>query len=442
MAELVIKGGVPLKGEVEVGGAKNVVLPALVAALLTDGEVILENVPLIDDLRLMTKIACDLGANIKLKENHTLEVLSNDLKKSRIPLEIAAKLRTSFMLIIPLLVRLGRAEIPNPGGCRIGARPVERFVEGLKRLGANINYDSFDGYFHASISKFIGATYSFSKNTHTGTEILILASVLAQGRTILENAAQEPEIDELIRLLNQMGASVRRVKPRVIMVDGVKKLTGTSFKIMPDRNETVTFAIGSLVTRGDVFVKGAQREHLAKFLEKLDEAGAGWEAAQDGTRFFYQRPLTSIDIKTSSYPGFMTDWQAPWAVLMTQARGESIIWETVYENRFGYIGELIKMGAKISPLRPDVSDPEKFYNFNLEDDRPEYFHAAKVLGPTKLHNAVLAIPDLRAGATLVLAALAAEGESYLSGIEHIDRGYENFEERLKKLGAKIKRISS
>lgn len=442
MAELVIKGGVPLKGEVEVGGAKNVVLPALVAALLTDGEVILENVPLIDDLRLMTKIACDLGANIKLKENHTLEVLSNDLKKSRIPLEIAAKLRTSFMLIIPLLVRLGRAEIPNPGGCRIGARPVERFVEGLKRLGANINYDSCDGYFHASISKFIGATYSFSKNTHTGTEILILASVLAQGRTILENAAQEPEIDELIRLLNQMGASVRRVKPRVIMVDGVKKLTGTSFKIMPDRNETVTFAIGSLVTRGDVFVKGAQREHLAKFLEKLDEAGAGWEAAQDGTRFFYQRPLTSIDIKTSSYPGFMTDWQAPWAVLMTQARGESIIWETVYENRFGYIGELIKMGAKISPLRPDVSDPEKFYNFNLEDDRPEYFHAAKVLGPTKLHNAVLAIPDLRAGATLVLAALAAEGESYLSGIEHIDRGYENFEERLKKLGAKIKRISS
>lgn len=438
--EFIIKGGYPLRGEVEVGGAKNMVLPALVAGLLTDEEVKLENVPQILDLTLMVKIAKDLGANVAVSDDHTLAIKVTNLKSHKIPLETAAKLRTSFMMIIPMLVHLGKGEIPNPGGCRIGARPVDRLVEGLKHLGAKIIYDSDDGYFHATATKFTGRTFKFAKNTHTGTETLILAAVKALGRTVLENAAQEPEVDDLIRLLNQMGAKVKRVAPRIIVIDGVKKLTGTTFRIMPDRNETVTFAIASLVTRGDVFVKGAQRENLRAFLEKLDKAGAGWEPVQGGTRFFYQKPLSAVSIQTSPHPGFMTDWQAPWALLMTQAKGESIIHETVYENRFQYVSELVKMGAKISLFNPPVDNPEEFYNFNLEDDRKEYFHAAKVLGPAKLHNAVLLIPDLRAGATLVLAALAAKGESYLSGIKHIDRGYEKFEERLKKLGAKIKRV--
>ncbi|MBI5465595.1 UDP-N-acetylglucosamine 1-carboxyvinyltransferase [Candidatus Gottesmanbacteria bacterium] len=437
MAEFVIKGGYPLKGEVEVGGAKNMVLPALVAGLLSDEEVKLENVPLISDLALMVKIAQKLGVEVKINDNHTLTIKAATLKRHKIPLEAAAKLRTSFMLIVPILARLGKAEIPNPGGCRIGARPINRLVNGLRHLGGKITYNSNDGYFHASLKKFTGSTFKFAKNTHTGTETLILAAVKASGRTILENAAAEPEVDDLIRLLNQMGAKIKRVKPRTIVIEGVKKLNGTSFKIMSDRNEAVTFAVAALATGGDIFIKGTQREYLRAFLEKLDEAGGGWDPSADGTRFFYQKQLKATDITTSPHPGFMTDWQAPWALLMTQAKGESTIHETVYENRFQYVSELVKMGAKISLFNPKVKNKELFYNFNLEDDRKEYYHAAKISGPTCLHNAVLAIPDLRAGATLVLAALAAKGESYLSGIEHIDRGYEKFEERLKKIGAKI-----
>lgn len=437
MDELIIEGGTPLKGEVEVSGAKNMVLPAVVAGLLTDEEVILENVPLISDLALMIKIARGLGADIKLT-NHTLILKAIDFKKHRIPLEIAAKLRTSFMMIVPLLARLGKAEIPNPGGCRIGARPIGRPIEGLETLGAKIAYDSTDGYFHASLNKFVGGSFKFEKNTHTGTEMLILAAVLASGQTVLENAAQEPEVDDLIRLLNQMGAKIKRTKPRTIVIDGVKKLSGTSYKIMSDRNEAVTFAVAALVTKGDIFVRGSQRENLRAFLEKLDEAGVGWEPSETGTRFFYQRELKKTNVKTAPHPGFMTDWQAPWTLLMTQARGESEVCETIYENRFQYTQELVKMGAKISLFNPKISNPETFYNFDLADEKEDYRHAAKIVGPSPLHNAVLTIPDLRAGATLVLAALAARGRSYLAGVHHIDRGYENFAGRLKNLGANIK----
>jgi len=438
MEEYVINGGFPLQGEVEVGGAKNVILPAVIAGLLTDEEVRLENIPLISDLRLMVRICRDLGANITIS-NHTLIVKTINFKNHKIPLEIAAKLRASFMMLVPLLIHLGKAEIPNPGGCRIGTRPISRPIEGLQKMGAKIFYNSNDGYFHASLNKFIGSNFNFIKNTHTGTEMLILAAVLAKGQTILENAAQEPEIDNLIRLLNQMGGRIKRIKPRVITIDGVKKLYGTTFKIMPDRNEIVTFAIASLVTKGNVFIKDTQREYLKAFLEKLDEIGAGWEPAENGTRFYFKDKLLSSKVQTGPYPGFMTDWQAPWAVLMTQAQGESIIHETVYENRFQYVDELIKMGAKIKLFNPSVTNPKNLYNFDLADDRDEYFHGMKISGPSFLHNAVLSIPDLRAGATLVLAAIAAKGKSSLEGIEHIDRGYENFDKRLQSLGAKIKR---
>ncbi len=441
MDELVIEGGKPLSGEVEIAGAKNMVLPAVVAGLLTDEEVTLENVPLISDLALMVKIARGLGASVALRD-HTLVLKAANFKKHRIPLEIGAKLRTSFMMIVPLLARLGRAEIPNPGGCRIGARPIGRPIEGLEKLGARIAYNSDDGYFHASLDKFTGQNFEFEKNTHTGTEMLILAAVLAKGRTILTNAAQEPEVDDLIRLLNQMGAQIKRTKPRNIVVDGVKKLSGTTYKIMPDRNEAVTFAVAALVTKGEIFVKGTQREDLRAFLEKLDEAGAGWEPDAKGTKFFYRQPLKSVSVKTAPHPGFMTDWQAPWTLLMTQARGEAEVCETIYENRFQYVDELVKMGAKISLFNPKMNNPETFYNFDLADEKEDYRHAAKIVGPTPLHNAVLTIPDLRAGATLVLAALAAKGKSYLSGVHHIDRGYENFALRLRNLGANIKVVKS
>lgn len=439
MEELVITGGKALHGEVEISGSKNVALKAIVAGLLTEEELTIGNVPVISDLTLMEEIAQNLGVEIR-RVAGTLKIKALNFKTNKVPLEEGARLRTSSMFMAPLVARLGQAVIPNPGGCRIGARPIDRHIEGLKKMGVKIKYSERDGYFHAESKKLKGVTYRFPKNTHTGTETLIMAAVLAEGQTVLENAAQEPEVDDLIVLFNAMGGKIKRVKPRTIVIQGVAKLHGTTFKIMPDRNEAATFAVAALVTNGDIFLKNAQKKVLKPFLEKVREAGGKWKEEDNGLRFFRSGELCATDIVTSPYPGFMTDWQAPWALLMTQAEGESIIHETIYEDRFQYVAELKKMGAKIELFNPKVLNPSKFYNFNWEDNRPEHFHAAQISGPTKLHDAVLNISDLRAGATLVLAALTAGGESYLTGLEHLDRGYEKFEERLESLGAKIKRV--
>jgi len=441
MGKFVISGGSPLRGEVFISGAKNVALKTVVAALLTEEEVIIDRVPLIADLFLMVETAKRLGVKIEIDEDRrTLFIRGGTLESNKIPLEVGARIRTSSMFLSPLLSRFGEAIIPNPGGCRIGARPIDRHIEGLREMGAKIYYDPTDGYFHAEAARLHGVDFTFSKNTHTGTETLILAAVKASGRTVLENAAQEPEVDDLIRLLNLMGAKIQRVTPRKIVIEGVKKLKGTRYKIMADRNEIVTFAIGALVSKGDVIIHGGQREYLKAFLGKVDEAGGGWEPKEDTvTRFFYQKNFKPTNITTGPYPSFMTDWQAPWALLMTQAGGLSTIHETVYESRFSYVFELRKMGVKIEFFDPKVTDPQNFYNFNWADKKPNYHQGIKIFGPTSLHNAVLEITDLRAGATLVLAAILAKGESYLWGVEQIDRGYEKIEERLKKLGADIKR---
>ncbi|HYM65581.1 MAG TPA: UDP-N-acetylglucosamine 1-carboxyvinyltransferase, partial [Candidatus Sulfotelmatobacter sp.] len=282
--------------------------------------------------------------------------------------------------------------------------------------------------------------YKFSKNTHTGTETMILASVIANGKTVLENAAQEPEVDELIGLLNRMGAKIKRVSKRKIVIEGVEKLHGARFVIVPDRNEVLTFAVAAIITEGDIFIKNIKKRGIEEFLQELKKAGGGYEEKNNGIRFFYKKELKSTNVTTSFYPGFMTDWQGPWAVLMTKANGKSTIHETVYENRFTYVDELMKMGAQINLFNPKLKNPEKIYNFNIKDDNGKNFHAAEILGPTKLHNGIVYISDLRAGATLVLAALAAKGESVLFGVEHLDRGYEQFDKRLKTLGADIQRI--
>ena len=436
-----IKGGKKLKGEVSVFGSKNVALKALVAACLTDEEVIVENVPLISDFLIMADIIKELGGTVETRD-HTVSIRLEKFVKDKILLDKAAEVRTSFMFLAPLLARVGKAIIPNPGGCRIGARPIDRVVGGLKSMGVHVDYDSKDGYFHATTNSnkgLFGTKYRFVKNTHTGTEAMILAAVLANGKTILENSALEPEVDELIGLLNRMGAKIKRTAQRTIEIDGVKKLHGVTFKINPDRNEVVTFAVAAIITKGDVFIKNIQRRGLEEFLEALDKVGGGYEEKNGGIRFFYKNELEATDIATSIYPGFMTDWQGPWAVLMTTARGTSIIHETIYENRFNYVSELKKMGAHIDLFNPKVEDPEQFYNFNISDDN-NYFHAEKISGPVSLHNAVVSVSDLRAGATLVLAALAANGESVIFGLEHLDRGYEQFDKRLKALGADIKRV--
>lgn len=440
MEKYIVQGQAQLTGETEVSGAKNVALKALVAACLTSEKVIIRNIPRISDLFTMVSIIKKLGGQIDI-EDHVATIHIPEFSNTKISLEDASHTRTSSMLIAPLLVRASSAIIPNPGGCRLGARPIDRTIEGLKKMGAEIDYDSDDGYFHARADGLRGIEYTFDKNTHTGTETLLIAAVLAKGKTVLTNAALEPEVDELIEMLISMGAKIVRKDGRVIEIDGVSSLSGTDITIKPDRNEIVTFAIGAIVTRGDVFIKGAKHEYLKEFLEKLEDVGGGVEEKADGIRFFYKGPIKAGDVLTTPYPGFMTDWQAPWAVLMTQAEGESIIHEAVFENRFSYIKELKKMGAKSTLFNPPVDNPQEFYNFNLEDDDPEFFHAVKIKGPTKLHNGIVTMSDLRAGATLVIAALAAEGETIIHGVSHVERGYEGFDRRLKSLGAHIEKVN-
>lgn len=439
MDKFVIKGGKKLHGETTVTGAKNAALKALVATCMTDEKVTIHNIPLISDLFVMLDIIKELGGHVEL-HGHTVSIQLKKFAHSSIPLDKAALVRASAMFIAPLLARTGEAIIPNPGGCRLGARPIDRTVDGISQMNVEIVYHSEDGYFHAKTSQLQGTTYHFQKNTHTGTETMILATVLAKGTTILTNAAEEPEIDDLIGLLNAMGANVTRSGNREITIVGVEKLHGADYTISPDRIEVATFAIAAVVTGGDIFVKDAQKAAIAPFLEKYREIGAGLEMKEDGIRFFANGHLRSVDVTTGVHPGFLTDWQAPWGVLMTQAEGTSIIHETVFENKLGYIADLKKMGANAILFNPEVKDPDALYNFNLADDKAEHFHAVEIKGPTPLHNAVMTTLDIRAGAAIVLAALCATGTSIIYGIEKLDRGYESLEKRLVKLGAEIDRV--
>jgi UDP-N-acetylglucosamine 1-carboxyvinyltransferase len=438
MEQLIIQGGKKLQGAVNVSGAKNVAVKALIAACLTDEEVVIHNVPRISDVFVIIDLIRDLGGKVTISD-HTVTVVADSLTNSEVHLEKAGKTKSSSLFIAPLLARLHEAIIPNPGGCRIGARPIDRTIDGLRSMGAEITYHSEDGYFHAKSQKLKGTSYCFEKNTHTGTETLIMAGVMAEGVTTLENAAEEPEVDELINLLNSMGARIARREKRTIVIEGVSKLHGTTTTIGPDRNEIVTLAIAAIITEGDIFIKDITPKYLSSFLEKLTLAGGGFEVKNNGIRFFFKGELLPTDVVTSPHPGFMTDWQSPWAVLMTKANGISNIHEAVYESRFSYVEELRKMGAKIDLFNPEVSDPKTFYNFNPEDDKKENYHGARIHGPTPLHNGVVTVSDLRAGATLVLAALAATGKSSIFGVKHLDRGYEKLDTRLTALGADIVR---
>jgi len=441
MDKFIITGGTPLAGEIAVGGAKNVALKILIASLLTDDEIVIRNVPHIRDVFSLIDVLKSLGVRASVS-GHTVRIKNGNITRDpTVPLDVGAKLRTSSMVLGPLLARYGQATVPNPGGCRLGARPIDRHVEGLRAMGASILYNSNDGYFHASAQKLHGTIITFPKNTHTGTETIILAAVLADGQTIIENAAEEVEVNDLIACLNEMGARVKRTAARTIVVDGVKKLHGVQYSIMPDRNEEVTFALAAAITGGDVVVAHSQLPFLTAFLDAFTKAGGRHQRIDDThTRYYHGDKVHPTEIVTAPYPGFMTDWQAPWAMFMTQAAGTSTIHETVFESRFSYVSELAKMGAKIDFYDPPVVNPEKFYNFNWEDRKVGYHQGIKILGPTKLHNAVLDVDDIRAGATLVLAALTASGESYISGVDLIDRGYEQIEKRLTDLGAHIRRV--
>ena len=440
MDTFVIEGGKPLIGEVTVAGAKNVAVKALVASLLTDEPLILSNMPHIHDVHLLLELLSKMGIQHTWVD-HEVTLTHIGVMSTTVPLDLGARIRTSAMLLGPLLSRFGDAKIPNPGGCRIGARPINRHVDALRAMGADISYNSDDGYFYGKVDKLRGAHITFPKNTHTGTETILLAAVLAEGETIIENAAEEVEVDDLIQLLTAMGANIKRPTPRQIVIVGVSALHGTSYRIMPDRNEEVTFAIAAGITGGNITVHDSRLEHLQTFLELFTKAG-GLVSVISPTETRYSLATGTIqhtDIVTMPHPGFMTDWQGPWAVLMTQADGESTLHETVFESRFSYVAELHKMGAKIEYFTPKIKDPAEYYNFNWADKSLESQQAIRITGKTELHNAVLSMNDLRAGATLVLAALTANGKSYIHGVEQMDRGYEHIVERLTALGADIVR---
>ena len=436
---LIIQGGTPLKGVVRLGGAKNSSYKLMIASLLCSHENRLLNFSRIADVELVKQIIQKLGPKIYSAGERTLFINAAKLGSSIIPQDLGLASRASSLFIAPLLARTKKAIVPLPGGDKIGSRSLDRHFAGLKALGVKLEIKN--NLIHASCPQLTGASYTFSKPTHTGTETMIMAAVLAKGETILRNAALEPEVDDLINFLNQMGAKITRLANRIIEIEGVKKLKPVIYKVMPDRNEAVSYAIAALITRGDIIVENAREKDLTAFLAKLQKTGAGIEKADYGLRFFYQKPLTAVDITTEPHPGFMTDWGPLWSVLATQCRGTSRIIETVFTSRFQFVKDLQSMGAKIKFFQPQAANPEEFYNFNLEDDRPANFHGIKVSGITPLVGKTITITDIRAGATLALAGLAAQGQTILTGLEHIDRGYENFAGRLLKLGAKIRRIN-
>lgn len=437
MAEFHVTGGTPLHGSVRIGGAKNASYKLMIASLLADTESRLLNFSRISDVELVGKIIAYLGAKVNKAGERAIFIDPSTLSSFEINKEHGEQGRFSTMFIPALLVKFGEARVPAPGGDKIGKRPLNRHFEGLEALGAKVTLE--DGMYVAKTDGLVGNTYRFEKNSHTGTETLIMAAVKAKGKTILENAAQEPEIDDLISFLNKMGAKIERKPNRIIEIEGVDKLSGAIHKIIPDRNEAVSYACAAICTKGDVIIQNARENHLKSFLEKLDEIGAGYEVGDYGIRFYYKGPLKATNVTTQIEPGFMTDWQPLMATVLTQCDGESVLHETIMANRFQYVDELVKMGAKIEKFNPKLENPEEVYNFDLVNDDPKNKHAIRITGKTPLKAGNFEVKDLRHGATIILAAMVAEGTTVIKGIEHVDRGYESLDERLKSMGAKIVR---
>ncbi len=439
MPVYVVTGGTPLHGSVRLGGAKNVSYKLMIAALLGEEESRILNFSHISDVDLVRQAINDLGAKAYSAGERTMFVDPQGLKGWQIAARYGEGSRASTMFLPALLHKFGRASVPLPGGDKIGARPIDRHLEALKAMGVRFNTTKgvLEAYADAGLT---GATIRFAKNTHTGTETVLMAAAVARGTTILENAAEEPEVDDLIAFLNAMGAHIRRRAHRVIEVEGVPHLSRAVHKIMPDQNEAVSYAVAAVVTKGDIIVENAKHQHMQAFLDKLEEIGGGFEVGSYGIRFFYRGPLRATDVVTDVHPGFKTDWQPLWAVLLTQAEGTSEIHETVSANRFQYASALETMGAQIEKYNPEVKDPDKVYNFNLADDQPNFYHALRVTGPTRLRPIEYTVPDLRAGATIILASLIADGTSTIHDLErHVERGYEAVTDRLNSMGANIKR---
>ncbi|MDD4026944.1 MAG: UDP-N-acetylglucosamine 1-carboxyvinyltransferase [Candidatus Shapirobacteria bacterium] len=442
MSRYIITGGKQLKGEVSIRGAKNASFKQIIASMLTDEKVFLNNVPQISDVRITTSIAKNLGCQVNQTGDHCFELTTPKIINSTVPQGTGEKSRTSFMFAAPLLARTGTAIVPIPGGDKLGARPLDRLFECFAKM--NIKVSETENNITFTTDKIIGTNYTFIKPSHTVTEVIIMTAVLASGETILNNAAIEPEIDDLILILNKMGAKIERdpIDNKKIIIQGVSKLKGTRHDVICDRNEIVTFACAALATKGSVCILRIKPDIVKTFLEIIEKMGAQVKIGNDEICVQWVKTLTGTNIETGPEPEFMTDWQAIFTVLLTQTVGCSSIIEKVYPNRFQHIENLKKMGVKVKFFNPGLANPENYYQFNKESDRPEYFHGVKIYGPTRLKAANFVINDLRAGASATIAALTAPGKSIIDGVEYIERGYEKLAERLWSLGANIEYIKT
>lgn len=435
----IITGGTPLNGEVTLSGAKNVALKVIIASLLFKTPVTLTNVPRIRDVEELIHLVKNLGAKAQFTDTNTLTIDGTSLTSPTVDMLHASTIRVSFMMFAPLLTKLGKAFIPNPGGCRLGERSIDRIIEGMKAYGVRLTYNSQSGYYESHKDQPINGSYTFEKQSHTGTELLIMLGAINKGEITIHNAATEPEVDHLIAFLTQSGANITKNNGS-ITIKGVEELTRKEpYAIPSDRNEAVTYAVAGLATKGSVTIGPMKDTELTAFIEAVEKSGQEVNVNGERITFTYKEPLKAVSITTGVHPAFMTDWQPLWAVLMTQAEGTSIIHETLFENRFGYVQELKKLGARIKFIQIPLEDPQKVYGFTY-DPAKTYKQAIQVQGIKPLHNGVMTTSDLRAGATLLVAALVAKGESIIKNAHIIERGYENTVEKLTRLGATIKRV--
>ncbi|MEX2398707.1 MAG: UDP-N-acetylglucosamine 1-carboxyvinyltransferase [Candidatus Saccharimonadales bacterium] len=429
MQTLKITGGQPLNGEVSVSGAKNAATKMMVATLLTNEPVVLYNIPKIGDVDITKDIIEAVGAKVE-QDNHTLRIHAEEVNNTSVK-HLSRKNRISILTLSPLLHRCGSAEVPIVDGDKIGPRPVDYHIKALQQMGAEITYN--DSGYHAKADKLVGATVKLDYPSVGATENILLAAVLAEGRTSIYNAATEPEILDLIKLLQQMGAIIEFRANRVIIVDGVERLHGASYHVMPDRLEAASYAAAAIATGGKITIKNAVQDHLSTFLNTVRRIGGDYRIDDDGITFKRSSEgLYGTELETDTWPGFSTDWQQPLVVVLTQAKGLSVIHETVYEDRFGYSQSLNDMGANIAIFTKCLGEID--CRFKGESHK----HSAIIQGPTKLKPAKIDIPDIRAGMAHVVAALVADGTSTLTGVEHLLRGYDQFLDKLESIGANFK----
>src|SRR5262245_616455 len=416
MDKLRIKGGNVLEGQIRVSGAKNSALPAMTASLLTKDEVILENLPFVNDIFTTRRLLRELGATVEFEEDHAARLHAQKILSPEAPYDLVKTMRASVLVLGPLLARTGRARVSLPGGCAIGARPINLHIQGLQKLGATVRTEH--GYVEASTERLSGAEIQFDRISVTGTENLMMAATLASGKTVLQNAACEPEVVDLASLLTDMGAHICGAGTPTITIEGVKELKGTRHRIIPDRIEAGTFLTAGAINSGNLEITHINPAHLGTIIQKLRDVGVRIEAGAASVTVQGNGHLQSADVATKEYPGFATDMQAQYMALMTQSVGTSVITENIFENRFMHASELMRMGADI----------------RIDGAR------AIVTGKTRLSGATVIASDLRASASLVIAGLVADGTTIIDRVYHLDRGYERIEEKLRSVGAHIERL--